>query len=59
LELFLLLISEAVLLIVALVAGVVPIIVIVVVLVEGVELLTFGAVSDEVSGVPTLKAAPR
>jgi hypothetical protein len=54
----LLLVPEAVLLLaLTLVAGVVPIIVIV--LVEGIELLTLGAVSDEVGGVTALEAAPR
>jgi hypothetical protein len=55
LELLLLLIPEAVLLVIALVAGVISIVV--VVLVRGVELLPFGAVGDEVGGVATLKAA--
>jgi hypothetical protein len=56
--LLLLLVPEVVLpLALALVAGVV--LVVVVVLVRGVELLPFGAVSDEVGGVTALKAAPR
>jgi hypothetical protein len=41
----------------ALVAGVVPFAV--VILIGGVELLSLGAVSDEVSGVATLEAAPQ
>jgi hypothetical protein len=57
LELLLLLIPEAVLLALALVAGVVP--VVIVILVEGVELLPLGAVSDEVGGVTALEADPR
>jgi hypothetical protein len=55
LELLLLLVPEAVLLALALVAGVVP--VVVVVLVGGVELLPLGAVGDEVGGVAALEAA--
>jgi hypothetical protein len=56
--LLLLLVPEAVLpLALALVARV--ILVVVVVLVRGVELLSLGAVSDEVGGVTTLDAAPR
>jgi hypothetical protein len=58
LELLLLFVPEAVLLVViALIAGVVP--VVVVVLAGVVKLLPLGAVSDEVSGVTTLEAAPR
>jgi hypothetical protein len=58
LKLLLLLVPEAVLLLViALVAGVVP--VFVVVPVGGVKLLPLGAVSDEVSGVTAVEAAPR
>jgi hypothetical protein len=53
----LLLIPEAVLLVIALVAGVIPIVV--VVLVGGVDLLPLGALSDEVGGVTALEAAPR
>jgi hypothetical protein len=57
LELFLL-VSEAVLLLaIALVAGVVS--VVIVVLVGGVELLSLGAVDDEVGGVTALEAVPR
>jgi hypothetical protein len=51
-------VPEAVLLLaLALVTGVVP--VVVVVLIGGVELLSLGAVGDEVDGVATLKATPR
>jgi hypothetical protein len=57
LKLLHLLVSETVLLAVALVTVVVPIGV--VVLVRGVELLPLGAVDDEVGGVPALKATPR
>jgi hypothetical protein len=57
LQLFLL-VSEAVLLLaIALVAGVVS--VVIVVLVGGVELLSLGAVDDEVGGVTALEAVPR
>jgi hypothetical protein len=57
LELLLLVVLEAVLLALALVAGVIP--VFVVVLVGGVELLPLRAVGDEVGGVAALEAAPR
>jgi hypothetical protein len=57
LELLLLVPEVVLLLALALVAGVVP--VVVVLLVGGVELLPLGAVSDEVSGVAALEAAPR
>jgi hypothetical protein len=60
LELFLLLVPEAVLLlIVALVARVILVIVVVVVLVGGVKFLPLGAVNVEVGGIAALKAAPR
>jgi hypothetical protein len=60
LELFLLLVPEAVLLlIVALVARVIMVIVVVVVLVGGVKFLPLGAVSDKVCGITALEAAPR
>jgi hypothetical protein len=49
--------SLLLLLVIALVVGVIP--VGVVVLVGGVELLSLGAVSDEVGGVAALEAAPR
>jgi hypothetical protein len=57
--LLLLLVFEVVLLVVTLVAGVVPVIVVVAILVEGIELLPLGAVSDEVGGVAALEVAPR
>jgi hypothetical protein len=57
LELLLLIVPEAVLRLV--VALVVVVLVGVVILVRGVELLSLGAVSDEVGGVTALKAAPR
>jgi hypothetical protein len=57
LELLLLLVSEAVLLLVITLAIVVPLGV--VVLVGGVELLTLGAVGDEVGVVAALEATPR
>jgi hypothetical protein len=57
LKLLLLLVPEAVLLALTLVAGVVP--VVVVVLVGGVGLLPLGAVGDEVGGVAALEATPR
>jgi hypothetical protein len=57
LELLILLVPEAVLLALALVAGV--ILVVVIVLVGGVKLLPLGAVGDEVGGVATLEVSPR
>jgi hypothetical protein len=57
LKLLLLLVSEVVLLIIALATGVVPIDV--VVLVGVVELLPLGLVGDEVGGIAALEAAPR
>jgi hypothetical protein len=59
LELHLLLISETVLLVIALITGVIPVVVVLIVLIGGVELLPLGAVSDEVSGVAALEATPR
>jgi hypothetical protein len=56
--LLLLLVPEAVLLLVVVIAVVIPLGVVVLVR-GGVELLPLGAVSDEVGGVATLKAAPR
>jgi hypothetical protein len=62
LELLFLLVSEAVLLAIILVAEVilvgVVVLVAVVVLVGGVELLPLGAVDDEVGGVAAFEAAP-
>jgi hypothetical protein len=58
LKLLLLLVPEVVLLLaLALVTGVIP--VVVVVLVGGVELLSLGAIGDEVGGAAALEAAPR
>jgi hypothetical protein len=58
LKLLLLLVPEAVLLLaIALITGVIP--VVIVVLVEGVEVLPLGAVSDEVGGVTALEAVPQ
>jgi type IV secretory pathway TrbL component len=56
--LLLLLVPEVVLLLaLALVTGVIP--VVVVILVGGVELLSLGAIGDEVGGAAALEAAPR
>jgi hypothetical protein len=55
--LLLLLVPEVVLLLIVVLTIVVPLDV--VILVRGGELLSLGAVSDEVGGVTTLEAAPR
>jgi hypothetical protein len=60
LELLLLVLKAVLLLDIALIAGVVLVIVIVLVLVGGgAELLSFGAIDDEVSGVAALKTTSR
>jgi hypothetical protein len=57
LKLLLLVLEAVLLLVIAHVARILP--VVVVVLVEGVELLPLGAISDEVGGVAAFNAAPR